>query len=87
MLKKTKKILVSLMICIFVMSGIITGCGVEVMGIGTEARAEDNMSPQSVSLVVSGLKYFPTLSLSDKLYSRIYYGCYTFGEVSAVVVA
>lgn len=86
MLKKTKKILVSLMICIFVMSGILTGCGVEVMGIGTEARAEDNMSPQSVSLVVSGHKYFPKLSLSDKLYSRIYNGCYTYGDVSAVVV-
>lgn len=85
MLKKTKKILVSLIICAFVMSGILTGCGSGIMGINTEAK-EESMSPQSVSLVVSGHKYFPKLSLSDKLYSRIYNGCYTYGDVSAVVV-
>lgn len=85
MLKKTKKILVSLIICAFVMSGILTGCSSGIMGINTEAK-EESMSPQSVSLVVSGHKYFPKLSLSDKLYSRIYNGCYTYGDVSAVVV-
>lgn len=84
MLKKTKKIVVSLLICAFVMSGILTGCSSGIMGINTEA--EESMSPQSVSLVVSGHKYFPKLSLSDKLYSRIYNGCYTYGDVSAVVV-
>lgn len=85
MLKKTKKIVVSLIICAFVMSGILTGCSSGIMGINTEAK-EESMSPQSVSLVVSGHKYFPKLSLSDKLYSRIYNGCYTYGDVSAVVV-
>lgn len=86
MIKKTKKILVSLIICAFVMSGILTGCSSGIMGINTEAKAEESMSLQSVSLVVSGHKYFPELSLSDKLYSRIYNGCYTYGDVSAVVV-
>lgn len=85
MLKKTKKILVSLIICAFVMSGILTGCSSGIMGINSEAK-EESMSPQSVSLVVSGHKYFPELSLSDKLYSRIYNSCYTYGDVSAVVV-
>ena len=84
MLKKTKMILVSLIICTFVMSGILTGCGSKIIGIKTEAK--ESMPPQSVSLVVSGHKYFPKLSLSDKLYSRIYDGCYTYGDVSAVVV-
>lgn len=84
MLKKTKMILVSLIICTFVMSGILTGCGSKIIGINTEAK--ESMPPQSVSLVVSGHKYFPKLSLSDKLYSRIYDGCYTYGDVSAVVV-
>lgn len=85
MLKKTKKIVVSLIICAFVMSGILTGCSSGIMGINIEAK-EESMSPQSISLVVSGHKYFPKLSLSDKLYSRIYNGCYTYGDVSAVVV-
>lgn len=84
MLKKTKRILVSLIICTFVMSGILTGCGSGIIGINTEAK--ESMPPKSVSLVVSGHKYFPKLSLSDKLYSRIYDGCYTYGDVSAVVV-
>ena len=57
MLKKTKKIVVSLIICAFVMSGILTGCSLGIMGINTEAK-EESMSPQSVSLVVSGHKYF-----------------------------
>lgn len=86
MLKKTKKILVGLIICTIVMSGILTGCSSGIMGINSEAKSEESMSPQSVSLIVSGHKYFPELSLSDKLYSRIYNGCYTYGDISAIVV-
>lgn len=87
MWKKKRIILATMCIVLAGITGSLTGCGSSVMGMGASETAAAEMSPQSVSLVLSGHRYFPAVSLNtEEIYSEIYNACFTYGDLSAVVV-
>lgn len=87
MWKKKRIILATMCIVLAGITGSLTGCGSSVMGMGASETAAAEMPPQSVSLVLSGHRYFPAVSLNtEEIYSEIYNACFTYGDLSAVVV-
>lgn len=87
MRKKKRIILATMCIVLAGITGSLTGCSSSVMGMGASETAAAEMPPQSVSLVLSGHRYFPAVSLNtEEIYSEIYNACFTYGDLSAVVV-
>ena len=87
MWEKKRTILATMCIALAGITGSLTGCGSSVMGMGVKETAAAEMPSQSVSLVLSGHRYFPAVSLNtEEIYSEIYNACFTYGDLSAVVV-
>lgn len=87
MWKKKRIILATMCIALAGITGSLTACGSSLMGMGASETAAAEMPPQSISLVLSGHRYFPAVSLNtEEIYSEIYNACFTYGDLSAVVV-
>lgn len=88
MLKNKMKKMISVVVLVMIMAlgCTFTGCGPENLVAAVQGSNEEDLA-QNVSLVLGVHKYFPVINLNtESVYEQIYEACYTYGNLSAVVV-